>query len=116
DHGGDLGLRMHPWFAICLVRSPAVVTVEERGDAVPPRNSAVLIRPFQLYGLRAVGEPGQGAVTLLLRGPDLEARGLPADAALVTDPALGERLAGLVSRVLPPGASGDDGAAERSLR
>ena len=58
EHGGDLRLRMHPWFAISLVRSPAVVTVESRRDVVAPRHSAVLIPPFHLYGLRPVGEPG----------------------------------------------------------
>ena len=115
DHGGDLRLRMHPWFAISLVRSPAVVTVESRRDVVAPRHSAVLIPPFHLYGLRPVGEPGQGAVTLLLGGSDLEGRGLPAQAALATDPELGEQLAGLVARLLPPVASVDHATATRSV-
>jgi len=115
EHGGDLRLRMHPWFAISLVRSPAVVTVESRRDVVAPRHSAVLIPPFHLYGLRPVGEPGQGAVTLLLGGSDLEGRGLPAQAALATDPELGEQLAGLVARLLPPVASVDHATATRSV-
>ena len=115
DHGGDLELRMHPWFAISLVRSPAVVTVESRRDVVAHRNSVVLIPPFQLYGLRALGEPGEGAVTLLLRGTDLEGRGFPTQAALATDPALGEQMAGLVSRLLPPLASVEHAATTRSV-
>ena len=115
DHGGDLRLRMHPWFAISLVRSPAVVTVESRRDVVAPRHSAVLIPPFHLYGLRPVGEPGEGAVTLLLRGTDLEGRGLPSQAALATDPALGEQLAGLMSRLLLPVASVENATTTRSV-
>jgi len=115
DHGGDLQLRMHPCFAISLVRSPAVVTVESRRDVVAHRNSVVLIPPFQLYGLRAVGEPGEGAVTLLLRGTDLEGRGLPSQAALATDPALGEQLAGLMSRLLLPVASVENATTTRSV-
>ena len=115
DHGGDLRLRMHPWFAISLVRSPAVVTVESRRDVVAHRNSVVLIPPFQLYGLRAVGEPGEGAVTLLLGGTDLEGHGLPTQAALATDPALGEQLAGLMSRLLSPVASVEHATATRSV-
>jgi AraC-like DNA-binding protein len=115
DHSGDLRLRMHPWFAISLVRSPAVVTVESRRDVVAHRNSVVLIPPFHLYGLRALGEPGEGAVTLLLTGTDLEGRGLPAQAALATDPALCEQLAGLMSRLLPPLASVEHATATRSV-
>lgn len=115
DYGKDLRLRMHPWFAVSLVRSPAVVTVESRRDVVAPRNSVVLIPPFQLYGLRAVGEPGEGAVTLLLGGTDLEGHGLPAQAGLATDPALGEQLAGLVSRLLPPVTSVEHAIATRSV-
>jgi AraC-like DNA-binding protein len=115
NHGGDLQLRMHPWFAISLVRSSAVVTVESRRDVVAHRNSVVLIPPFQLYGLRAVGEPGEGAVTLLLSGTDLEGRSLPAQAALATDTALGEQLAGLMSRLQPPVASVEHAIATRSV-
>ena len=115
DYGGDVQPRMHPWFAIILVRSPAVVTVESRRDVVAHRNSVVLIPPFQLYGLRALGEPGEGSVTLLLRDTDLEGRGLPAQAALATDPALGEHLAGLMSRLLPPVASVEHAIATRSI-
>jgi AraC-like DNA-binding protein len=75
----------------------------------------VLIPPFQLYGLRAVGESGEGAVTLLLTGTDLEGHGLPAQAALATDAALGERLAGLMSRLLSPVASVEHATATRSV-
>ena len=115
DHGRDVQPRMHPWFAISLVRSPAVVTVESRRDVVAHRNSVVLIPPFHLYGLRALSEPGEGAITLLLRGTDLEGRGLPAHAALATDPVLGEQVAGLMSRLLPPLASVDHATTTRSV-
>lgn len=101
DHGADLEQRMYPWFAISLVRSAMVLTVESRREVVAETNSVVLIPAFQLYGLRALGEPGNGVVTLLIRGGDLEGRALRAQAAIASDPALGERLAGLMSRLLP---------------
>ena len=115
DHGAHLELRMYPWFAMSLVRSPAVVTVESRRDIVAHRHSVVLIPPFQLYGLRALGELGEGAVTLLLRGTGRERRGLPTQAALARDPALGDDVAGLMSRLLPPVASVEHATAIGSL-
>jgi AraC-like DNA-binding protein len=112
NHGGDIRLRMHPWFGISLFRSPTVVTVESKRDVIADRHSVVLIPPFQLYGLRAQGE---GAVTLLLRGPHLEGLGLPAQAALATDPVLGAQMAGLISRLLPPVVSVEHATTTRSV-
>jgi AraC-like DNA-binding protein len=113
--GGDIRLQMHPWFGISLVRSPMVVTVESKRDVVADRHSIVLIPPFQLYGLRAQGESGEGAVTLLLRGSHLDGLGLPAQAALATDPMLGAQMAGLVSRLLPPVVSVEHATTTRSI-
>lgn len=101
DHRGQLEPQMHPWSAVSLIRSPGVLTVESMREVVVHRNSLVLIPPFQLYGVRSLGD-GEGVITLLLRGPEFEQRGLPAQAAIATDPALGERLAGLMSHLLPP--------------
>jgi AraC-like DNA-binding protein len=115
NHGGDMQMRMHPWFAISLVRSRTLVTVESKRDVVADRHSVILIPPFQLYGLRAQGEPGQGAVTLLLRGSHLEGLGFPAHAALATDPVLGEQTAALMSRLLPPVVSVEHATTTRSV-
>jgi AraC-like DNA-binding protein len=115
DHGTDIELRMYPWFAMSLVRSPAVVTVESRRDIVAHKYSVVLIPPFQLYGLRGLGELGEGAVTLLLPGTRREGRGLPTQAALATDPALGEEVGALMSRLLSPVASVEHATAVGSL-
>lgn len=95
DGGGDLPPRMHPWFAISLVRSRGVATIEARREVVLDRNWIVLIPRFQLFALRQQGED-QGPVTLLLAGSHLESLRLSARAALVTDTALGERVAALV--------------------
>ena len=115
NHDGDMVVRMHPWFAISLVRSPAVVTVESRRDVAAHRNAIVLIPPFQLYGLRALGEPGEGNVTFLLRGTEFSGCGLPAHAALLTDPTFGEQIAGLMSRLLSPVASVEHATTLRSM-
>jgi AraC-like DNA-binding protein len=101
DRGGDVQPRMHPWFAISLMRSPAVVTVESRRNNLAGRNWIVLIPAFQLHGLRGVGET-QEAVTLLIGGSHLEKLDLPTQAALVTDSGLGERLAALVAQLQRP--------------
>ena len=102
DCGGGFQRRMHPWFGIMLVRSPAVVSVESRRDVVADRNQVVLIPPFRLHGLRALGEAAEGAVTLLVRGLLLEGLGLPAEVALVTDRGLGKKVAALVSQLKRP--------------
>jgi|SRR6185437_15924666 len=60
DCGEAVQPRMYPWFGISLVRSPAVVTVESRRDVVADRNRVVLIPPFQLHGLRPLGEAAKG--------------------------------------------------------
>jgi AraC-like DNA-binding protein len=114
-HGGDVRPRMYPWFGISLVRSPAVVTVESSRDVVADRDSVVLIPPLQLHQMRAQSETGDGTVTLLLRGSALEGLDLPAHAALVTDPALGEQVAGLAARPLFPVASIEHAITTRSV-
>src|SRR5512133_1115882 len=81
DCGGGVEPRMHPWLGIILVRSPTVVSVESRRDVLADRNQVVLIPPFQLHGLRPLGEAAEGAVTLLLGSSHLEGLGLPAQAA-----------------------------------
>ena len=115
DCGGGLQPRMYPWFGIMLVRSPAVVSVESRRDVVADRNQVVLIPPFQLHGLRALGEAAEGAVTLLLRGVHLKGLGLPAQVALVTDRPLGEKVAALVSQLQRPIRSVEHQATIRPL-
>jgi AraC-like DNA-binding protein len=115
EHGGDVQPRMHPWFGISLLRSPAEVTVESRRDVVAGRNWIVLIPAFQLYGLRAQGEAAQAAVTLLLGGSHLEGLDLPTQAALVTDPALGESVATLVAQLQRPVLSVEHATTIRSL-
>jgi hypothetical protein len=102
DCGGAVQPRMYPWFGISLVRSPAVVTVEKRRDVVADRNRVALIPPFQLHGLRPLGEAAQGPGTLLLGGVHLRGLSLPAQAAQVTDPALGEKVAALVAQLQCP--------------
>jgi AraC-like DNA-binding protein len=91
--------RMHPWVGISLVRSPTLVSVESRRDVVADRNWIVLIPPFELHELRPQGESAQGAVTLLLGGSHIEGIDITRLPALVTDPALGERLAALIAHV-----------------
>jgi AraC-like DNA-binding protein len=115
ESGGDVQPWMHPWFGISLVRSPSVVTVESRRDVLADRNSIVLIPAFQLYGLRAQGGAAQGAVTLLLGRSHLEGLDLPTQAALVTDPALGERVAALVAQLQRPVLSVELATTIRSL-
>jgi hypothetical protein len=102
DFAGGVQPRMYPWFGITLVRSPALVTVESRRDVVADRNWVVLIPPFQLHRLRLLGEATAAAVTLLLGSSHLEGLGLPAQAALVTDPAVGEKVAALVAQLQRP--------------
>jgi AraC-like DNA-binding protein len=114
DHG-DLEPRIHPWFAITLLRSPAVVTVESKRDVVAERHCVVLIPPFHLHALRAHGEPGDGAVTLLLRGSDFQRLGLPTEAAVVAEPSIGEQMAGLVCALMRPVLSLEHAAAIRPL-
>lgn len=100
--GSGLQLRMHPWFGVSLVRSSEVVTVESRRDVVAQRNWIVLIPPFQLHRLRQLDEAGEGAVTLLLGDIHLKGLALPAQAALVTDPVLGEEVATLIAQLQRP--------------
>jgi PAS domain S-box-containing protein len=114
DRHGDIQPRMYPWFGITLVRSPAVVTGESRRCVVANRNWVALIPAFHLHGLRAHGAPAEGAVTLLLGGAHLEGLGLPAQAALVTDPGLGEEVAALIAQLLHPVRSVEHATAIRS--
>lgn len=102
DRGCDALPRMYPWFGISLVRSSAVVTVESRRDVLAGRNWIVLTPAFQLHGLRALGESAQGAVTLLLGASHVDGFDLPSQAALVTDSALGEKVAALVAQLQRP--------------
>jgi AraC-like DNA-binding protein len=99
DCGVDGLSRMHPWVGISLVRSPTLVSVESRRDVVADRNWIVLIPPFELHELRPQGEETQGAVTLLLGGSPIAGLDIARLPALVTDPALGERVAALVAHV-----------------
>ena len=87
------------WVGISLVRSPTLVSVESRRDVVADRNWIVLIPPFELHELRPQGEAAQGAVTLLVGGSQIEGIDIGRLPALVTDPALGERVAALVAHV-----------------
>jgi AraC-like DNA-binding protein len=102
DRGGEVQPRMLPWFGISLVRSPAMVTVESRRDVVADRNWVVLVPGFQLHGVRPIGGMAQSGVTLLLGGSHLKELKLPAEAALVTDPALGEKVAALIAQLQRP--------------
>lgn len=115
SRGRDLRPRMYPWFGISLLRSPAVVTVESRLDVRADRHSVVLIPSFQLHELRALGEPDEGAITLLFRGRDLEICGIPTHSALVADPALGEQMAALISRLLHSAVLVEHASNTRSL-
>jgi AraC-like DNA-binding protein len=99
DCGIDGLSRMHPWVGISLVRSPTLVSVESRRDVVADRNWIVLIPPFELHELRPQGEAAQRAITLLLGGSPIEGIDITRLPALVTDPALGERVAALVAHV-----------------
>jgi AraC-like DNA-binding protein len=113
--GAKVRLRMHPWFGISLVRSPAVVTVESRRDVVADRNRVVLIPAFQLHGLRTGEEAAEGTVTLLLGSSHLERLSLPAQAALVSDPGLGEKVAALIAQLMRPARSGEHATTIRWL-
>jgi AraC-like DNA-binding protein len=90
---------MHPWVGISLVRSPTLVSLESRRDVVADRNWVVLIPPFELHELRPQGEAAQGAVTLLLGGSQIEELDIVRLPALVSDPALGEKVASLIAQV-----------------
>jgi AraC-like DNA-binding protein len=107
--------RMHPWFAISLLRSPALVTVESRRDVVADRNWIVLIPAFELHELRPQGEAAQGPVTLLLGGAHVEGLDIAALPGLVTDPAVGEKVAALIARVQQGMRSDEQAAAIRSM-
>ena len=100
DCRGQPELQMHPWFAVSLVRCPSVLQVESRREVIAPKHSLVLVPAFHLYGLRALGEQSESAITLLLRGGEFEQ--CCAQPAIATDAALGERLAGLLSHLLAP--------------
>jgi AraC-like DNA-binding protein len=106
---------MHPWFGISLVRSPAVVSLEARREVVIDRHSIVLIPGFHLFGLRPRGEAPDPAVTLLLGGSHLEGLGFSAQAALVTDAALGEEVAALVTQWRRPLRSVEHASTIRSM-
>jgi AraC-like DNA-binding protein len=114
DCGGDIGPRMHPWFGISLVRSPAVVSLEARREIAIDRHSIVLIPRFHLFGLRPRGEAPDRAVTLLLGGSHLEGLGFSAQAALVTDAALGEEV-GLLAQWRHPVRSVEQARTIRSM-
>ena len=114
DGRGDIPPRMLPWFAISLVRAPRVVTVEGRREVVLDRTSIVLIPGFQLFGLRQQGAD-PGTVTLLLDGSHLEDLALPAQAALVTDAALAERMTALINRWQRPVRSYEHATTIRSV-
>jgi AraC-like DNA-binding protein len=115
DCGADGLSRMHPWFGISLVRSPALVSVESRRDVVADRNWMVLVPPFELHELRPQGEAAQRAVTLLLGGSHIEGFDIAALPALVTDPVLGERVAALVAHVQQGGRSDEQATTIRSM-
>jgi len=106
---------MHSWFSVTLVRSSEVVTVESRRDVVAERNWIVLIPPFRLHRLRPLDEAAEGAATLLLGGVHLKGLGLPAQAALVTDPALGEKVATLIAQLQRPVRSVEPATTMRPL-
>jgi AraC-like DNA-binding protein len=92
-----------------------VVTVESRRDVVAERDWTVLIPPFQLHRLRPLDEAAEGAVTLLLGDVHLEGLGPPAQAALVTDPALGEKVATLIAQLQRPVRSAEHATTIRPL-
>jgi AraC-like DNA-binding protein len=113
--GRGLQPRMHPWFGVSLVRSSEVVTVESRREVVAQRNWIILIPPFQLHRLRPLDETAEGAVTLLLGDVHLKGLALPAQAALVTDPALGQKMATLIAQLQRPVQSVDPATTIRPL-
>jgi len=115
DRGPEVQPRMHPWFGICLIRSRALVTVQARREVVADRNWIVLIPAFQLYGLRAQGEAAPGALTLLLGSSHLEGLDLPTQAALVTDSALGGKVADQIAQLQRPVLAVDQATTIRSL-
>jgi AraC-like DNA-binding protein len=115
DRGPEVQPRMHPWFGICLIRSRALVTVQARREVVADRNWIVLIPAFQLYGLRAQGEAAPGALTLLLGGSHLEGLDLPTQAAVVTDSALGGKVADQIAQLQRPVLAVDQATTIRSL-
>ena len=115
DRGVDGLSRMHPWVGISLVRSPTLVSVESRRDVVADRNWIVLIPPFELHDLRPQGEAAQGAVTLLLGGSQIEGIDIANLPALITDHALGEKLASLVADVQHGVRSDEQTTAIRSM-
>lgn len=115
DCGGDIGPRMHPWFGISLVRSPAVVSLEARRELMINRDSIVLIPGFHLFGLRPRGDAPDPAVTLLLGGSLLEGLSFSTEAALVTDAPLGEEVAALVAQWRRPVRSVEHASTIRSM-
>ena len=101
EDGGEIPLRMYPWFGLSLVRSPGVAMIEARRKVILDRNWIVLIPRFQLFALRHRRED-QGAVTLLFAGSHVGGLGLSAQAVLVTDAALGDGVAGLIAQSQRP--------------
>jgi AraC-like DNA-binding protein len=112
---GDLRPRIHRYFTVTLIRSPAVVRVERSRSLLAGPDRLLLVPPLQLYGMRLAGALAQPAVTLLL-GPS-QVRGLevPARASVVVDPALGAQLVLLVAQLGRPVRSLECLTAVRSL-
>ena len=75
----------------------------------------MLIPAFQLYGLRAQGEAAPGALTLLLGGSHLEGLDPSHLAALVTDSALGGKVADQIAQLQRPVLAVDQATTIRSL-
>lgn len=115
DSGLDGLSRMHPWLAISLVRSPTLVSLESRRDVVADRNWIVLIPAFELHDLRPQGDAAQAPVTLLLGGSHIEGLDIVRLPALVSDPALGERVAALVARAQRGVQSSEQATTIRSM-
>ena len=115
DSGMDGLSRMHPWLAISLVRSPTLVSVESRRDVVADRNWIVLVPAFELHELRPQGEAAQMPVTLLLGGSQIEGLEFVRLPALVSDRALGEKVASLIAHVQCGMRSDEQGTTIRSM-
>jgi AraC-like DNA-binding protein len=114
EDGSEISPRMHPWFAICLVRSRGLGMIEARREVVLDRNCIVLIPSFQLFALRHESKD-QGAVTLLLAGSHCQSLDFSAREVLVIDAMLGEGVIALIAQWQEPARSEEHAPTIRSV-
>jgi AraC-like DNA-binding protein len=102
---GDLRPRIHGWFSMVLMRSPAVARVESHRSALVAAPCVLLLPRLQLHGMRTTSAEARPAVTLLLGSSHLDGLEACDQASIVTDPELGAQCAALVTQLDRPARS-----------